>query len=124
MAPMWPLNRPLFEHYTAAPDAIDDEAVAEYARTFQGRAAVAGAFGVYRAVPRTVEQIEKLKVQKLTQPILALGGEGSMGDRVTQMMMHVAENVTGGMMANCGHFIPEEQPDALVDQLAAVLLRG
>lgn len=83
-----------------------------------------GSFGVYRAVPRTVEQIEKLKVQKLTQPILALGGEGSMGDRVTQMMMHVAENVTGGIMANCGHFIPEEQPDALVDQLAAVLLRG
>ena len=51
--------------------------------------------------------------------MLGLGGERSMGERVAQMLRTVAANVRGGSVARCGHFIPEERPDFLLEQLDA-----
>ncbi|MGV0024430.1 hypothetical protein [Phormidesmis priestleyi] len=33
------------------------------------------------------------------------------------MLESVAVNVQGGAMERCGHFIPDERPDDLVEQL-------
>jgi pimeloyl-ACP methyl ester carboxylesterase len=34
---------------------------------------------------------------------------------VRQMVESVAETVTGVVIPGCGHFVPEERPDRLVD---------
>lgn len=52
-------------------------------------------------------------------PVLALGGEKSLGAAMGGMMAMVAERADGGVLPGCGHFIPEEQPDELVRRLAA-----
>ena len=61
---------------------------------------------------------------KLTIPVLALTGgfTPSFGGNVTMNsvlygMQQVAENVTGMTVPNSGHWIPEEQPKFLVEQL-------
>ena len=35
-------------------------------------------------------------------------------DLVLESLARVADNVTGGVIDNCGHFIPEEAPDVLL----------
>lgn len=107
-----------YDHYAADPAAIDQQAIGEVLRSFAGPGGVTGAFGVYRAVPRTAEQTAPLATAKIKVPVLALGGEGSLGGRVRELVEHVAERVEGGSLVSCGHFIPEEQPEGLVRRLA------
>ena len=99
---------------TADPGSITPEAVNEYLRTFSGTEGVLGAMGVYRAAFQTIALTEPLTKEKVKVPIAALGGEKSLGSNVEQMMHMVAENVTGGVIPDCGHFIPEEAPEELV----------
>ncbi len=58
---------------------------------------------------------------KLKIPVLALGGEYSMGMLMLKMMQAVANHVQGGVVAECGHYIPEERPDYLTEQLLLFL---
>ena len=52
-------------------------------------------------------------------PVLALGGEKAVGIKMLQTMQLVAQNVSGGAIAGCGHYISEECPDYLIEQLLA-----
>lgn len=61
---------------------------------------------------------------KLTMPVLALGGGyiPTVGGNITMpstiyAMNILAQNVTGIRVPNSGHWIPEEQPQFVIDQL-------
>ena len=41
-----------------------------------------------------------------------------------QMVEMVAENVEGGTVPNCGHFVPEERPDEIVREILAMMDRA
>jgi len=110
-----------YEHYSAMPGAVEPAAVDEYMRSFGAPGGVTGAFGVYRAVPKSIEQTSSLLHAKVRVPVLALGGEGSLGEQMRVQAAMVAEHVEGGAMPDCGHFIPEEQPDALMRRLEALI---
>jgi pimeloyl-ACP methyl ester carboxylesterase len=97
--------------------AIDSATIDEYLRTFSGREGVLGALGVYRAVFTTMQQTAPLTASKVRVPIVALGGERAQGDRVRDMLSLVAENVVGGTVPDCGHFLPEERPDEITRQI-------
>ncbi|MFZ0091244.1 MAG: alpha/beta hydrolase, partial [Solirubrobacteraceae bacterium] len=100
-------------------DATAD-AVEEYLRTFSGREGVLGALGVYRTAFTTIEQTAPLTRSKVSVPVIALGGtRGANGDNVRQMVKLIAEDVKGGAIENCGHFVPEERPDAIIDHVLA-----
>jgi pimeloyl-ACP methyl ester carboxylesterase len=90
-------------------------AIDEYTRTFTGTEGVLGALGVYRAAFRTVDQTEPLAANKVSIPVTAVGGELSRGDHVRAMLESVAETVTGVVIPGCGHFVPEERPDQIVE---------
>jgi pimeloyl-ACP methyl ester carboxylesterase len=102
-------------------DAIDAETVDEYLRTFSGCEGVLGALGVYRAAFTTMAQTAPLAAEKVKVPIVALGGEQAQGLQIQKMVEMVAENVTGGAIPDCGHFVPEERPDELVRYVLAMI---
>ena len=54
---------------------------------------------------------------RLTMPTLALGGEAAAGDSLRQSMEALAVSVEGGVLPDCGHFMMEEQPEALAEEL-------
>jgi pimeloyl-ACP methyl ester carboxylesterase len=58
---------------------------------------------------------------KLTMPILALGAEKSFGEQQAAIMREVGTNVEGGIIANSGHWIMEEQPEVTVNAVRAFL---
>jgi pimeloyl-ACP methyl ester carboxylesterase len=103
-----------YELATANPAAISASTVDEYLRTFSGIEGVLGAHGVYRAAFMTMDQTAPLITDKVKIPVIALGGEKSLGAKVPQMVAMVATSVEGYTIADCGHFIPEEQPEEVV----------
>jgi pimeloyl-ACP methyl ester carboxylesterase len=111
--------------YDRVPSSHDGvgAAIDEYARTFAGIDGVLGALGVYRAAFTTIEQTEPLADHKVNVPIVAIGGELSRGDQVRQMLESVAEDVTGLVVPGCGHFVPEERPEQVVEQVLRCLKR-
>lgn len=102
----------LFDRASITPDVVD-----EYLRSFAAPSGVSGALGVYRSIFESIAQTEKYAHNKLKTPVLALGGERSMGSQTFEMMQRVATNVQGGSVDRCGHFIPDERPDYLIETL-------
>ena len=104
----------------AAHEAISPESVNEYLRTFAGKEGVLGAEGVYRVAFTTIAQTAPLQDRKVTVPVVAIGGERGLGARVGQFVSMVASEVSSQVLPGCGHFIPEERPDAVVDQVLRI----
>lgn len=54
-------------------------------------------------------------------PVLALGGARTeargRGEEPLESLRAIATNVQGGVLPDCGHFIPEEQPAILAERL-------
>ena len=108
-----------YEGAAAHPEVFDEETVGEYLRTFGGLEGVLGALGIYRAAFTSIAQTEPLAANKIAVPVMAIGGAKSLGDGVGEMVRLVASDVTSETLSDCGHFIPEEQPDVLVDLIRA-----
>ena len=99
---------------------IDSAAVDEYLRSFAGREGVLGAMGVYRAAFRSVSQTEPLTTDRISVPVVAIGGEKGLGNRVGEMVKLVASYVEEVTISDCGHFVPEERPDEIVRRILAI----
>jgi pimeloyl-ACP methyl ester carboxylesterase len=81
---------------------------------------MAAGFGYYRAIPKDIEDNRaRLVAGKLKVPTLALGGDSGWGrgEEVAESLRRVAVDVTGGVVAACGHWMPEEQPEELARRL-------
>ncbi len=61
------------------------------------------------------------KREPLTIPVLALGGEHRWGPRIVAMLEEFATNVSGGSIADCGHWVPEERPAETADAILQFL---
>jgi len=113
-----------YRNYGARPDAISDADIAEYLRIYRQPGALRAGFAYYRAIPRDiVDNAATAAAFKLPMPVLALGGDRSWGRgmEVVESLRRVAVDVRGGVIENCGHWIPEEQPADLLRRLLAVL---
>jgi microsomal epoxide hydrolase len=98
---------------TANPETFSDADIDEYLRVFTKDGGLRAGLGYYRAAALSARQNRELAERgKLPMPVLALGADqGSIADMATPLRSF-AEDVRGSVMANCGHFIPEEQPEA------------
>jgi pimeloyl-ACP methyl ester carboxylesterase len=109
------------EAYNSA--AITQADINEYASHYSAPGGMHAGFEYYRAIPEDTSQNLNYSKTKLTMPVLALGaGYYKYIGNVTMPltiygMQKVAENVTGIKVPNSGHWIPEEQPKFLVEQL-------
>ena len=99
-----------YHRTTADKKAIGKEEIDEVLRTFSGREGVNGAFGIYRAVFKSIEQTEPLSKDKISVPVVAVGGAHSLGEYVGQMVSMVGSNVETVVIQGAGHFLVEEKP--------------
>ncbi len=106
-----------FKNFAYNPAAITSDDVAEYLRCLQQPGALRSGFGYYRAMPEDALAFAEAAKVPLTCPVLALGGAQSIGVGVKLCAEQFAEDVTGGVIENCGHWIPEEKPAELVAEL-------
>lgn len=105
---------------TANPEVFTDADMEEYLRVFKKEGGLRAGLSYYRAAALSARQNRALcAAGKLKMPILALGSDqGSILDMASPLKTF-ADAVQGGMIANCGHFLPEEQPAAIARELIA-----
>ena len=111
-----------YRTWGARPDAISEEARHEYLRAYRQPGAMRAGFNFYRAMRQDVQDNEAFVAGgKLPMPILCYGGSHGRGRGMTaiESWRRVATDVRGGVAENCGHWIPEERPDWVVEQLLA-----
>jgi pimeloyl-ACP methyl ester carboxylesterase len=106
-----------FYKYTCNPAAITKEDVDEYVNHYSDPGGMRAGFEYYRALFDDIKQNKEYSRVKLPMHILALGGKCSFGTAALDSMRLLATDVRGGIVPDSGHWIPEEQPDFLVDQL-------
>ncbi len=109
----------LFRHKLAKQEAIGDADLDEYMCTYGDPKRMSAGFEYYRAVPKNM----KLDAQasQLAMPVLALGGEKGVGTTFFEAMRPHAKDIRGGVLEGYGHYLPEEAPELLAEQILAFL---
>jgi pimeloyl-ACP methyl ester carboxylesterase len=96
---------------SANPKAIKEATRRHYARLYARPGAMHSAFNQFAAFTQDATDNKLLAGKgKLTMPIFALGGDHSFGMQMAEIMRLVASDVTGGVIADSGHWGMEEQP--------------
>jgi pimeloyl-ACP methyl ester carboxylesterase len=106
------------------PSAVDDAELDRYASAYSAPGAMRAGFELYRAFDRDSEdnRVTLKRAGKLAIPVLAVGGAVSTtGPLMGEMMREVAENVVDFRVPRTGHWIAEENPDALMERLRPFL---
>lgn len=115
-----------YENYGLRHDCIPDADRREYHRCYKRLGGMRAMFEYYRALPRDAADNEAMLARdgKLAIPVLALGGDSSFGRGMEPFdtVGHFADDVRGGLIPDCGHWVAEEAPDfvsrALLDFFA------
>lgn len=111
--------RYLYRAWSLDPAAIEEEAIAEYVRCFRQPGAMRAAFDDYRAGATTdLEHDAADRHRKVQAPTLVLWGVAGRPAQATDMLAvwrARCERVEGHAVSDSGHFIPEEQPQAVID---------
>jgi pimeloyl-ACP methyl ester carboxylesterase len=85
------------------------------------RRALHASFGIYRALDDTIAQNQRRQSQRLALPVLAIGGQYSLGEQVADTMKLTADDVQTAVIPGCAHHPPEETPTELLATLAPFL---
>ena len=107
----------LFKQKAEQLDRISQSNRDRYVEAYARPGAMSRGFAYYRAVAESSKQNKEFSAAKLPMPVLALGGETGVGDRLKTAMELLALQVEGGTIENCGHYVMEEQPAVVAHQL-------
>jgi len=75
----------------------------------------------FGSFPQAAKDFAQVSQTKLTMPVLAIGGEKSLGVVLGEQMMLVASDVTVVVLKDTGHWVLEERPKETTDALVKFL---
>jgi pimeloyl-ACP methyl ester carboxylesterase len=103
------------------PAAFTEADIDEYVRCYSAPGGMRGGFEYFRAFSEDARQNKQYFKNKLSMPVLSLGGAQSLGPTMVSMAKEVATNVRGGVIERCGHWVADERPEYITEQLLAFL---
>jgi pimeloyl-ACP methyl ester carboxylesterase len=118
-----------FDILAVDPARITTEARAAYARAYASETALTAGFDLYRAFPQDAKDNLAETTATVDTPTLYVRGKGSRGDLdsyANGLRAAGVENLSAELIADAGHFIPDEQPAALwqaIDDFIVAALR-
>jgi haloacetate dehalogenase len=104
---------------------LPEEDIAEYVRAFQAPGAMRAGLADYRAsFPDDAAADDADFGRRLTMPVRLLWGAHSFLRALDPVKIweDYAENVSGGVVEDCGHFLAEERPQEVLAALTPILL--
>ncbi|MFJ6666810.1 alpha/beta fold hydrolase [Streptomyces sp. NPDC091383] len=107
---------------TLSPDTFDGAEIDQYAAALAAEGGLRASLAYYRDAPRSARaNHEALERGRLTVPVLGISSShGSIPDMAASIGPW-AEHITGVVIPEAGHFIPDEQPGAVVAALTAFI---
>lgn len=116
-----------FEHFikehATNKDIFTPELLGLYAKSYAKPHSLNAAFEYYRALTQTAADNKAISQTKLEMPVLAIGGggHGGFGEFEANLVRKYATNVTGKVLAGCGHWLPEECSSPLNEAVISFL---
>ncbi|SEF07027.1 Pimeloyl-ACP methyl ester carboxylesterase [Rhizobiales bacterium GAS188] len=106
------------------PKRFDEAKRRHYAALYAQPGAMRAGFAQFLAFTQdAVDNRTFLAQGKLQMPVLAFGGEATFGPLIGAVIRCVADNVEDAIIPDCGHWITEEQPQAMTDLVVDFLHR-
>jgi pimeloyl-ACP methyl ester carboxylesterase len=111
----------LFESKSRVPGTFDDAALDEYSRVLSAPGALTAGMDYYRSIfsagglARSAARGEL----PLRMPVLTVGADAGVGSALFDTMASRGDRVTGVVIEDCGHYIPEERPVELARAIIA-----
>jgi pimeloyl-ACP methyl ester carboxylesterase len=113
-----------YNELSADPKHIDEATRAHYAALYARPHAIHGAFSQFEAFRQDAVDNQKfVAAGKLTMPVLAIGGEKSFGIGFANEIQFAADHVEALSVPNSGHWLMEEQPEAVMGAIQAFLAK-
>ncbi len=109
-----------FKNKVHNPGAVPAQDVAAYVQAYAREGRMDAAFDYCRKIVEDMEFNKKQFKSKLPIRLLAVGGQYSIPN-MGEALQPYFENVTSVVIPDSGHFVPEEQPEALRKALMAFL---
>ena len=113
-----------YTEFAYNPTAVTREALDEYEACFKLFGALRAGIQIYQHFWDDAEQVAEHKKSPLEIPVIAWGGAALMGEMCKQSMDQVAREVTGGAIPECGHWVAEERPGFVAEQIASLAERA
>lgn len=102
-----------YRNFAANPDAIGPSDIDVYLRSYGSAEGMRPGFELVRALPFDVEANTEAAKSPANMPVLAIGGDKGMAGSVASNLKPLFSDVREVVVPGSGHFVPEEQPDAL-----------
>jgi pimeloyl-ACP methyl ester carboxylesterase len=100
-------------------DAVEEDMEAVI-RDYSEPGAIRGGLGMFRTIDSDAGRNARwCTTNRLAMPVLALGGSKGVGSALIEQMQAVGDDVRGGVIADCGHWIATECPQTLIAQMTA-----
>jgi len=111
----------LFEAKSMRPWTIDPPTLDAYVADFERPGAARAGFAYYRETFSAggLAEARAAGGHRLSMPILAVGGEGGVGEALQHTLEPRADKVSGQVLGGCGHFLPDECPRELSAAITA-----
>ncbi len=106
---------------TFDPEGPGEDAIREYARCLAQPGALRGGIGYFRAHTLDAEHNRENARQKLQMPVMTMGGAASFGANLRSQIEPLVETLTSVMIDSCGHYLAEEQPARVAEELLRFL---
>ncbi|BBK31664.1 pimeloyl-ACP methyl ester carboxylesterase [Stella humosa] len=104
-----------WNEFSATPAKFSEGSRVHYAALYALPGAMRAGFAQFAAFDQdAIDNKAFLADGKLMMPVLAVGGAGSFGPTMATVMRFAATDVTQAVVADAGHWLMEEQPEATV----------
>jgi pimeloyl-ACP methyl ester carboxylesterase len=114
-------NRGWFRSKALRPDCFTDQEIEAYCHEYSKPNRLTQGWAYYRTIPRTAEINRQFATKPLAMPVLAIGGSNSAGLNLARAITQSTPGVVGEVIAESGHFVPEEQPERTIAVLLGAL---
>jgi pimeloyl-ACP methyl ester carboxylesterase len=104
-------------HWLHQKDAITQDALDEYAKHYASPGGMTAGFNYYRTLPEDAKFVAAYANRKFAMPILTVAGRYGVSDNLIKAMIPKADNLKGVIAQESGHFVPEEAPTFLTEQI-------
>ncbi|HET7665492.1 MAG TPA: alpha/beta hydrolase [Mycobacterium sp.] len=111
--------RHFFRDFAYNPTAVPESEVQQYVMQMRQPGGLRASLNHYGYIPQMAAQTAELTKETLTVPMLAWGGRVSFVDHCLNCAKAIAESADGGVIEECGHWVFEEKPDFICQQLSS-----
>jgi pimeloyl-ACP methyl ester carboxylesterase len=98
-------------------NAITQDALDEYARHYASPGGMTAGFNYYRTLLDDAKFLAPYADRKFAMPVLTVAGRYGVSDNLFKAMKPKADNLKGVIAQESGHFVPEEAPAFLIEQI-------